>query len=345
MPTRLFVSESKIVSHRSILLGRKGDDEFRVDIPDGKKLTKIRIYDIHGRYNKGLRITLKPQAGETGSNKKIKVHYWFDGGGSPFSDHDNPYITYTIKVEARDVPKRAILVACENTGYLQSLDNLLPNELKNAARRVIDFTAEIFEEANAHTLFDEPYDKVVCLIDTQCTKKKIKEKIIALGKSYILDMAILGHGSVKNGDAYLVLHGDELLRENDVRQWSGAIEFQKLKLGLVYMTNCKGSKFNDTWRKLGFKTSIGSVNNNYMPEPMFTTFWAEWTKGITAIEASKRSYSTAQSIWQVVYPPTIKMVRTQSYPFIELHATTNKKIKDSKPVVAGSRNFQVTSTI
>ncbi len=344
MPIRLYANSKKTITHKSEILGHKYDDEFIVDVPDGKKFVKVKISNIHGRYSEGLRVEKAPHAGETGSNKKIKVHSWFEGGGNPFNPNDNPYISYTIKVEVVDAPKRAILVACENTGYVRSLDDILPNNLKNAAKRIIDFTAEVFEEANAHAMFDESYDKVVCLIDTECTKENIKNKIVELGQSYTLDMAVLGHGDVESGNAYLTLHGGVNLKEEDVRNWAGTTEFQDLKLGLVYMTNCKASKFSDTWRQLGFKTSIGSRNNNYMPEPMFSIFWTNWITGTTALDAAKKSFDAAKFVWQVVYTPTIKRIKLVYPPFISYRFTTNKKITDSHPVVLGDKQFRITSS-
>ncbi len=343
---RLKVNEKKIITHKSHYLGHKNDDKFIVDIPDGKKFVSVKISNVHGQYNEGTRVEDAPEPGETGSNKTFKVHSWFEAGGTnPFDTSDDPYITYTVKVVVADAPRRAILVACENTGYLQSLDDILPDNLKNVAKRIIDFTAEVFEEANAHAMFDEPYDKVVCLIDTECTKDNIKTKIVELGQSYTLDMAILGHGDVDSGNAYLTLHGGVNLKEEDVRNWAGTTEFHGLKLGLVYMTNCKASKFSDTWMQLGFKTSIGSKKNNYMPEPMFSIFWSEWTRGITARDAAKKSFLAAQTVWQIAYLPTVRLHRIKFPPFVSSTRTVNRKITDSNPVVTGNRQFRITSSV
>jgi hypothetical protein len=345
MATRIAVNSKKKVTHGSVFLGGKGDDEFVFDVPTGKRFKNVTL-TWKGRYNPGARIVAQPSAGETGPNKRIKVHWWFDGGGNPLDGSDNPYIEYELKAVVEGVEEeRAILVVCENTGYLKILDDILPDEIKPAAKRIVDFTAEVFEEANAHNIFDGYYKKVECLIDTDCKSTKIRDRIADLGKRYILDLAVLGHGRLDNNEAILTLHGDEKLKESDVRSWRNLGEFQGLKLGLVYMTNCQGSKFNDTWVTLGFKTSVGSNKNNYMPEPMFTIFWTEWLKGITAKEAAQRSWETARAIWQVVYIPNIRTKRINVFPFWEIVSTDHRYIRDSKPVVSGNNNFRITGTV
>ena len=91
-------------------MGGKGDDTFKFNIPSGYQFAGFEAKVLAGRHREGVRVTEKPGRGETGQNKKAKVHWWFDGGSRPF-------IKYQCKATFEDglinKSQRALLVMCD----------------------------------------------------------------------------------------------------------------------------------------------------------------------------------------------------------------------------------------
>ena len=335
MATRTFKTWTKRHQSPLFCLGGRGDDTFNFTIPSGYKFVRADLKVLGGRYNDGARIDDKPAQGTTG-NQKIIVHWWFDGGTNPM---DPSYIRYRLKVIIEKVTARAIIVAIENTGRFKFLESL-----SDKVRKPIERFADAFMETSAvtiaHNLFDNYYDRVEILDDTNCTKENIKQNLLTLGNEYIVDLAIEGHGDT----GYLELHANQKLYESEVRSWIGP-ETENLNLRLVYMMNCKGSKFNDAWLDLGFKTSIGPKNNNYMPEPMFSFFWTFWKTGMKANDAALKAWNDSKLIWQIVYPQKVKISRIDKFPYFKVTYSDHQRIKDSRPVVAGRKSIRITSDV
>lgn len=340
----------RTITHHGIpFVGGKRNDLFHFNVPSDEKYKEARLDILDGRYNAGARIVSQPASGETGTGKTIKVQWWFDGSRDLFSP---PFIKYRIRAFTVPVTSRAVLVAIENTGQLPfPID--ISDALKRVVERFVDTIAEVIAEQNARNLFADYYKKVEVLVDTDCTKEKIHDKIAELGRDYVLDLAILGHGCehpLGSGQEILILHGGmdnwpdnpNNLRETDVRAWKNQPDFQDLKLGLVYMMNCRGSNFNDTWCHFGFKTSIGSNGDNWMPEPMFTIFWTRFRNGETAQDAAQKAWEASKTMWQTIYRPEYKLVTIPQPPFIELSCEDNYKITESQPVVSGDPTLRIT---
>jgi hypothetical protein len=93
-----------------LLLGKNGDDTFTFHPPADYAFAKAEVRLLSGRYDPGVRIKSKPSAGDPRRNRKIKVHWWYDGG-------PQPYVKYRLTATCRKavVPKakRALLVVCE----------------------------------------------------------------------------------------------------------------------------------------------------------------------------------------------------------------------------------------
>jgi hypothetical protein len=337
-----------ITHYGSPFLQSKTDDLFHFTIPPDERYKEARLDILDGRYNAGADIVSQPTPGETGAGKTIQVQWWFDGDPEPPTP---PFIRYRIRAFTVPVTSRAILVAIENTGQLP-----FPIDLSAALRKVIerfvDTVAEAIAEQTARVLFREYYEEVEILVDTNCTKENIRDKIAELGKDYTLDLAILGHGGVyppESDQGILILHNGmdnwwdnpNNLTKSDVRAWKDRPEFQGLKLGLVYMMNCYGSKFNDAWCDLGFKTSIGTYERNWMPEPMFTFFWTRFRNGETAQDAARKAWETSRGMWQIIHRPKCKLVRIPRPPFINSDIEDNGKITESHFVVSGEPNLVI----
>lgn len=330
----------------------QGDDWFTVDLPKYEKFENVRIDIRGGKNNAVAKIEAQPNAGEVGQGKRIKVHWSYTATSNP---GDPPFIEYRLRAFTAPAPtrsrKRAILVAIENTGALP-FDLGLSEDLKTTVERFVDRVAEFGEEANCRNLFNNYYQKAVILCDENCTKENIRDQIITLAKEYILDMTILGHGSVFNGEGVLILHGGmdhwetnpANLRESDVLSWKRLLDNQGIRLGLMYMMNCQGSKFSDTWLKVGFKTSVGAKGNNWMPEPMFTYFWTRYRNGEAADYAAAKSWEDSKNLWQMIYVPDLRLEKIETPPFLSLTYTENTKITDSIPVVTGNPGFCITNS-
>jgi hypothetical protein len=349
MSTRL----NKTKTHSNVpFIGAKGDDIFRFNIPSGEEFTDARLDILGGRYNAGARIEEEPSAGETGSGKVIKVHWWFDGGTDPSNP---PYIKYRIRAFTKATEERAILVTIENTGHIP-FDIGLKGEALRAVERFVDTIAEVGEEHNAHQLFDSYYKKVEILVDTDCTVENIRDTLATLSNMHPTDVAFIGHGGLspaESGKCILILHGglsgwdtnSKNLTEDEVRSWKNRPEFNNAKLGLVYMVNCYSSKFNEAWRHLGFRTSIGSYKINSMPEPMFTFFWTRYRNGEPADEAAQKAWEDSRNLWQAIYLPDCQLERLPRPPFIGLSCKDNKLLSDSRPIISGDKDFQITDDL
>jgi hypothetical protein len=264
---------------------------------------------------------------------------------------DLPPIKYRTRAFVAPLKQRAMLVAIENTGQLPFPLNIR-DDLKRMIESFVDRITDAVEERNCRRLFDNYYAKVEILADVQCTKENICNKIAELGSKYTLDLATIGHGvedPAGSGQGVLILYGGMdnwatnpvNLREDDVRGWKKRPEFQDLQLGMMYMVNCYGSKFNDAWLDLGFKTSIGSLGKNWMPEPMFTRFWLRFRNGETAQEAAQKAWEDTKKLWQFIYQPTCQLSSIAEPPYFRLSCEDNEKIKESKPEVAGEPNLRI----
>lgn len=326
----------------------QGDDPFVVDIPKNEKFENTRI-EFSGKNNVQAVITVEPAQGETGKGKAINVHWSYLETANPT---DPPYIEYRLRAFSAPDPtpskKRAILVAIENTLALP-FDLSISPEIKQGIENFLEKILNFSEETNCKNLFKNYYQEVVVLSNKDCTKENIRAQIASLGKKYILDLSIQGHGAVWGGEEVLILNDgmDQWwsnplnLRPPDVLAWKSQPEFQDVRLGLVYMMNCYGSQFNQTWLELGFKSSIGAKDVNWMPEPMFTLFWTRFRNGEIAIKAAQKAWEDAKNIWKAIYLPLIQLEKTDTPPFFTLAYTENPRIIASTPVVAGNEGFRI----
>lgn len=342
-------SLDRTITHRGIpFMASRREDRFTFNVPPHERYKEARVDVEDGRYNPRARIVSQPDPGETGTDKTIRVEWSFDGGNELSK---RPFITYRIRAFTVPVTSRAVLVAIENTGQLPFPIGI-SDDLQRAVERFVDTIAEVFAEQNARNLLTDYYTKVDILVDTDCTKDKIRDKIAELGKDYVLDLTILGHGGehpLGSGQEILILHGGREnwlnnpnnLREADVQAWKNRPDFQDLKLGLVYMMNCHGSKFNDAWLDLGFKTAVGSEGDNWMPEPMFTFFWTRFRNGETAQEAARKAWEVSKTMWQAIHHPECRLVHIPQPPFIDLECIDNAKIAESRPVISGNPDLTI----
>ncbi len=225
-------------------------------------------------------------------------------------------------LQAQPGKNTVLIVLQENTGKL-SFAQSIPEPFRSTLNNVVDGLAENFENFKAKLQLSDRYEKVILLTNTACTRANLLTNLIAqtkLGKT--VDLLVLGHGgSTQSGNTFfLVLNNDERLPEDDVILTIGKVNksFKGIRslitdaratqgsafnfnLRLVYMCNCKGGNTNDAWLSIGAKTAVGTVHNNYMPEPQITYFFNDFViNGKTAQQAANDSWAASRPFYSLI---------------------------------------------
>ncbi len=198
---------------------------------------------------------------------------------------------------------RVLVVLQENSGRLAFMPGFVPPEVVSAIEGVIDRLAETFEDMKTRLQAVGRYDRLILLTDDSCKRANLLDALVTETQSgSTIDLVILGHGA----NEWLGLKGEALTggERGSIRtllQEAAGRGCPALNVRLVYMCNCYGSTVNDDWRAIGARASVGSRQNNYMPEPMTTQFVQQWVDGRTAADAARDAYATASGIWQPIY--------------------------------------------
>lgn len=259
----------------------------------------------------------------------------------------------TSILQAQPGKNTVLIVLQENTGKL-SFTQSIPEPFRTTLNNVVDGLAENFENIKSKLQLADRYEKVILLTNTACTRANLLTNLIAqtkLGKT--VDLLVLGHGgSTQDASTFfLVLNNNELLPESDVslkvgketkpfkgirslitdaraREGSGF----NFNLRLVYMCNCKGGNTNDAWIGIGAKTVVGTVNNNFMPEPQITYFFNDFViNGKTALEAANDSWSASRPFYSLI-------------PYMQERENNLTRIDCSKMKVDGNFNLRFASS-
>ena len=130
----------------------------------------------------------------------------------------------------------------------------------------------------------EKYGDVVVLRDSTATFAELRTALFTATRGgKVADLVILTHG-----------RSDYISADNGIdgaRIRSLATEFGgPLNLRSVYMMNCVGSSLNQAWLDIGARTSAGSHENNYLPEPTTYFFFSAWKDGQTFETAVTGAY-------------------------------------------------------
>lgn len=243
-----------------------------------------------------------------------------------------------------------LIVLQENTGKL-SFAPVIPEPFRTTLNKVVDGLAENFENFKSKLQLADRYEKVILLTDVACTRTNLLNNLIAqtkLGKT--VDLLVLGHGgNTQNGSTFfLVLNNGELLPETDATLTNAAGVSKSFKgirslitdararegsgfnfnLRLVYMCNCKGGNTNDSWLSIGAKTAVGSIHNNYMPEPQITYFFNDFViNGKTVAQAANDSWSASRPFYSVI-------------PYMQQQESGQTRIDCSKMKVDGNASLR-----
>lgn len=237
---------------------------------------------------------------------------------------------------------RTLVLLQENSGRT-ALSDWMPAAIRATVEGIIDQFVETNEAAKFSALAAAKYQKFVNLSDGSCTRANLLATLVnesVLGN--VVDLAVLGHGSneflalnsgpdltgaTKSATGAILTPGTIRSLLTDARAQRGA--GFTFSLRAVHMCNCFGSTVNDDWLAIGAKVSVGSLRNNYMPEPTLSWFWDDFAKNDKrAAQAAADSYAAATPFWSLVPGYT--------NPDPETGLT---KIQESRPVVAGATSL------
>lgn len=119
----------------------------------------------------------------------------------------------------------------------------------------------------------DSYGDVVILRDSSATFAELKATLFAASRAgKVIDLMILTHGRNNYISADNGIDSDRI--RSLAREYGGP-----LNIRTVYMMNCVGSSLNQAWLDIGARTSAGSHENNYLPEPTTFFFFSAWKSG------------------------------------------------------------------
>lgn len=119
----------------------------------------------------------------------------------------------------------------------------------------------------------DTYGEVVVLRDSSATFAELRNALFTASRGgKIIDLMILTHGSRNHISADNGIDGDRI--RSLAKDYGG-----HLSIRAVHMMNCVGSSLNQAWLDIGARTSAGSHENNYLPEPTTFFFFTAWKAG------------------------------------------------------------------
>lgn len=128
------------------------------------------------------------------------------------------------------------------------------------------------------------YGDVVVLRDSTATFAELRNALFAAGRAgKVVDLLILTHGRAGLISADNGIDGARI--RSLAREYGGPLAIRS-----VYMMNCVGSSLNQAWLDVGARTSAGTHENNYLPEPTTYFFFSAWKDGQTFETAVTGAY-------------------------------------------------------
>jgi hypothetical protein len=236
-------------------------------------------------------------SGDMVALRAVDGHYCTaDYGAGPQLLANRDAIGEWEKFRIEVIPESAFVLLQENSGRVP-IDRSIPPEIRQVLSAIIDRLAETFENVKNRLQAGGRYDKVELLTDARCTRQSLLDTLVEQNLAdRQIDLVVLGHGSPDT----LYLHADERLTSaliRSLRDDAHGKGLDNLGIRMVYMCNCYGSSTNAAWLAAGARTSVGSRELNYMPEPMTTYFLNDWLAGYNAAEAAQRAYSASRTLF------------------------------------------------
>jgi GH24 family phage-related lysozyme (muramidase) len=259
-------------------------------------------------------------------------------------------------------PDRALVVLIENGGVDLGLPELVDKVLSaipgsgaipDSARqklvthlreKIKGFTDNLLETLELSVnryqgAKPEFYGEVSVLRDSTATLTDLQGKLIALSRAgKIIDLVILTHGS----DDYISVTGGV----NSEKIKAIKTEYGKpLSIRSVYMMNCVGSSLNAAWLAAGAKVSVGSLKNNYLPEPTTYFFWKAWKEGETFDKAAASAYRKTINLMNDVVRAFISALPIPGSSMLArlVDFANFDFVKDSAPVMKGQNGLTISS--
>jgi hypothetical protein len=183
------------------------------------------------------------------------------------------------------------------------------------------------------------YDSVTVLRDGTATYEEIKRKLIELSTAgKIIDLLVLTHGGRDHISAGSGINGSKI---KEMRTAYG----KALNLRSVYMMNCIGSSLNEAWIAAGAKVSVGSIANNYLPEPTAHFFWENWKAGQNFETSNTNAYRRTVSLMNDTVKGFIRALPIPGSGELTEQVNFEKMqfVIDSAPVIQGQRSIQISS--
>jgi hypothetical protein len=183
------------------------------------------------------------------------------------------------------------------------------------------------------------YDSVTVLRDGTATYEEIKRKLIELSTAgKIIDLLVLTHGGRDHISAGSGINGAKI---KEMRTAYG----KALNLRSVYMMNCIGSSLNEAWIAAGAKVSVGSIANNYLPEPTAHFFWENWKAGQNFETSNTNAYRRTVSLMNDTVKGFIRALPIPGSGELAEQVNFEKMqfVIDSAPVIQGQRSIQISS--
>ncbi len=168
---------------------------------------------------------------------------------------------------------------------------------------LVDKIAEVFESISMKMFSLGSYHEIIELVDTDCTYEKLVDTLVNHTiQDNTIDLVIISHG---NKGTYTA-HADERINYNMINEIptkSNRKKLDKINLRMVYSASCYGASLNQAWMDIGARVAIGSVRNNYMPEPTTSNLLAAWSTGSTAGSAKTQAYDLAYAAYASILIP------------------------------------------
>ena len=181
------------------------------------------------------------------------------------------------------------------------------------------------------------FKDVTVLRNSTATYDDLKNTLINFSKEgRIIDLFILTHGSK---DEIAVGGGVTGAKIRQMRADYG----KPLSIRCVYMMNCVGSSLNQAWLDAGAKTSAGSLNNNYLPEPTNYFFWQNWKAGQAFETAVNSAYHKTIKLMNEAVNDFITGLSPIAGALVDVDFAEMDFVKDSSPVISGQRTVTIST--
>ncbi|WP_137845747.1 lysozyme [Microbacterium sp. 2FI] len=183
------------------------------------------------------------------------------------------------------------------------------------------------------------YGEVTVLRDSTATFAELRTTLFdATRAGRVIDLLILSHGG---SGRYIDAAGR--VGADSIRQLRA--EFGgPLSIRSVYMMNCVGSSLNGPWLDAGARTSVGTHDNNYLPEPTTHFFWTKWKDGQSFETAAMSAYrDTIAAMNALVRGVIVSFGMPFSLLASQVDFAEWDFVRDSRPEVVGAGTLTIST--